>query len=72
MSTISNERKWRISIFSGLLLFALLALPIVFQLVSKLTEKIGFSLVDSNGTPTMVGVLINAVVYTLIVYLSMK
>ena len=67
-----NSKKWSISIYSGLLFF-IIASPLLFKLVNKLTiSSINVSILDENGNPNMIGLLIHTLVFILIVRISME
>lgn len=67
----TSEGKWLISLMSGII-FMLIASPMVFQLTQKVLGKpLGLSFLDKSGVPTMTGLLVHGIVYTLIVRLMM-
>ena len=67
----SSEGKWLISLMSGII-FVIIASPMVFQLTQKVLGKpLGLNFLDKSGVPTMIGLLVHGVVYTLIVRLMM-
>ena len=68
MFKLSNQ--WKISIFSALVFF-IVASPFLFRLVDALTSPLGVHVVDINGAPTYLGLLIHALVFMLIVRYTM-
>ena len=66
-----TQKKWLISIFSGLI-FLLLSSPMLYKLTDSVTECIGFSLASSKGCPSMIGLLVHTIVFVLIVRFLMK
>jgi hypothetical protein len=68
MST--NSEKWMISLYSGLL-FLVIASPLMYSLVNSITSAIGVETASENGCPKMVGLILHALVFLLIVRASM-
>jgi hypothetical protein len=63
----SDREKWTISIFSGLL-FYIIALPQTYECITNplIKNTIGVEL-EKKGRPTVIGVIIHAIVFLLIV-----
>jgi len=71
-SKIDNEKKWGISLYSAIL-FLVIASPILFKLVNNLTVNFaGVSIVNENGCPNIIGLILHALVFMIIVRLSME
>lgn len=70
MSQVTNEQKWIISLYSGIL-FALIASPWTFRLVNSLTANY-FHVIDENGCPTIYGLILHTAVFIIIVRIIMQ
>jgi len=57
--------KWRYTLYTTLI-FLLVVNPFTYQLTSQLFSKIFGKIASSNGCPTMGGILLHAVVFTLV------
>jgi hypothetical protein len=57
---------------TGAALFVVLGLPWTYKLVNKLFGKGHNVIVNAQGTPTTVGVIVHAVVFLLITFLFMQ
>lgn len=68
---VTNHEKWLISAISGLL-FLLVASPFLYSMVNELTKRVGLIVASPSGCPTTYGLLLHAVVFTLVVRLMMK
>lgn len=66
----TQEQKILYSLKNGLL-FLLISLPATYKLTNMLGSRIGYPYIDANGCPTMAGILVHTLVFTLVVYLSM-
>ena len=66
----SNLDKWRISLFS-VVLFLLVVSPITYKLTNKIFGKLLGKIADANGSPTWTGIILHAVVFMLLVRVSM-
>ena len=66
----SNSEKWSISVFSAFI-FLLVVSPFTYKLTQSLLGGLLGKIADSNGSPTTVGILLHAVVFLLIVRLTM-
>jgi hypothetical protein len=69
MSTTSD--KWKNSLIASLI-FLVVAAPMTYTMVNKLTSMVNIQTVDSNGTPTMTGVIVHAIVFLLLTRLVME
>jgi|694.fasta_scaffold01802_20 hypothetical protein len=68
----NSEKKWSISMYSGLLFF-ILASPVLFRLVNKLTMNLGnINILNEDGYPNVVGLMLHSIVFILIVRISME
>ncbi len=65
-SKITSQRKWTISFMSGILFF-IIASPFIFTWMNELTKTFGLVIATSSGCPNYAGLLINAILFTLIV-----
>ena len=68
---IDSTKKWSISLYSAILFF-LIASPMLFALVNSLTSKSGISIINQNGCPNLVGMVLHSIVFLLIIRLSME
>ena len=67
LPTVTNSMKWWLAIFLALLFFVL-AFPGTYNLTNSLWSAVGLPrYLSSSGCPTVVGVLIHAAVFGLIV-----
>jgi hypothetical protein len=66
---VSNLEKWNISIFSAFL-FVLVVNPYTYQLTQFIFGKL--QTVSKNGCPTVFGLFLHTIVYTLLVRYSME
>ena len=64
---VSSRQKWLISILSAII-FIIISMPILY----KFTNKICPGILDINGTPTIMGICIHALVFMLITRIIMK
>jgi len=70
MSEITNERKWQISVLSGLI-FLLISSPVLYSLTNSLFQVFGITLANENGCPTIAGLVIHTFVFVLVTRLLM-
>jgi hypothetical protein len=66
----SND-KWTVSIISGLL-FLLVASPFTYSLTESVTRRVGLNITDKAGCPNLAGLLIHALIYTMVLRLLMS
>jgi len=59
------DDKWRYTLYTTLV-FLLVVNPFTYQLTNQLFSKIFGKIASSNGCPTMGGILLHAVVFTLV------
>ena len=57
--------KWRYTLYTTVI-FLLVVNPFTYQLTNKLFSKVFGKIASSNGCPTMGGILLHAVVFTLV------
>jgi hypothetical protein len=67
---VTNFDRWLIAIIIAIIFF-ILALPFVFGLTNKVTKVIGVNTVTSNGGPSLVGVILHAVIFLILIRLLM-
>jgi hypothetical protein len=65
----TSQEKWKISAFSAVLFF-IVASPFLYSLVNSITSRLGLPIAN-NGCPTYLGLFIHALVFMLLVRLSM-
>jgi hypothetical protein len=69
---LDNLGKWKISLIAGLI-FLIVSSPFLYKLVQKLADKfVDIEIADSEGCPTLVGLILHSVVFVIIVRLMMK
>ena len=68
MST--QQEKILYSVKAGLL-FLIVSLPVTYKLTNMVGTKIGLPYSDEKGCPTMAGLIVHTLVFTLLTYLSM-
>jgi len=61
----SNGDKWRYTLYTTLI-FLLVVNPFTYQLTNQLFSKLFGKIASSNGCPTMGGILLHAVVFTIV------
>jgi hypothetical protein len=64
---VSTAKKIKISVYSGLL-FLVIASPFMYNIVNSLTHGLGVFVLNQTGCPTYVGVILHAVVFTLLTF----
>lgn len=66
-----NIDKWRVAIIIGII-FIILTAPIIFGFSNSIFSKVGLSTCDNKGRPTLLGWLLHAIVFIIIVRVLMK
>ena len=69
--TDSSSTKWQISIFSAFI-FLLVVNPYTYKFTQHLLGGIVGKIADSNGCPSILGLVIHTIVYILLVRGSME
>jgi len=69
--TDSNSTKWQISLFSAFI-FLLVVNPYTYKFTQYLLGELVGKIADSNGCPTILGLIIHTIVYILLVRGSME
>ena len=70
-TTISNYKKWSISLFSGLLFF-IMSLPKLYSLIHSVVNRIiSYDVINTYGCPTIKGVVLHSIVFVFIVRICM-
>jgi hypothetical protein len=67
---VSNTDKWIIAAILGAI-FVLLASPFFFSIINYFLKPLGFPATDEGRKPTVVGLIVAAIVFFLIVRLLM-
>jgi hypothetical protein len=67
---VDSTEKWNISLYSGVV-FLIIASPFLFEFVNNLLSPLGL-VVANNGCPTILGLIIHAIVFVLVTRLSME
>lgn len=68
--TPSNNDKWRYTLYTTIL-FLIVSCPYVYLLVNSILGGL-FKICDKKGCPTHVGILVHAVVFTLLLRYLME
>lgn len=68
---VTGLDKTLITIIIGIVFF-ILALPLIFRLTHRGTSLIGIKAVNDKGCPTIVGVIIHAIIFMFILRLLMQ
>tara|TARA_B100000424_G_scaffold265343_1_gene254849 strand:- start:92 stop:331 length:240 start_codon:yes stop_codon:yes gene_type:complete len=50
----------------SMLVFLAIAAPMTYKLTDSLTRQVGFRLAEGNGCPTLLGLVVHALVFALI------
>jgi len=66
---LTEQSKWYISAISSLI-FAVIASPFMFELTGQLFDLLGIE-TEVNGNPNWLGLLIHAVLFGILIRLSM-
>lgn len=67
----TSKDKWIVAIMSGLL-FLLIASPFLYSAVSSVTSSFGVPTATVSGSPNLLGLLIHALIFVVIVRLMMR
>lgn len=62
--------RWGVALMMGVL-FMILASPYVYDFTNSLAQKAGFQLANVYGCPTVLGIIVHAAVFALVVKLLM-
>lgn len=68
---LDNRGKWLISLWSALV-FLVIAAPFTYKLVNIFTSLIGLDIATNDGCPNIYGLVLHALVFTLIVRAMME
>jgi len=69
LPTVTSSMKWWLAIFLGFIAF-LIFLPIMYNLTNSLWTGLGLpSLLNTFGSPRVVGVLVQAILFALLIRL---
>ena len=60
-----NGEKWRYTLYTTFV-FLLVVNPLTYKLTNQLFSKLFGKIASSNGCPTMGGILLHAIVFTLV------
>ena len=67
---VTNFDRWLISIIIATIFF-ILALPFIFGMTNKVTKVVGLNTITENGTPSLLGVFIHAIIFLILIRLLM-
>jgi hypothetical protein len=69
--SIDSTKKWSISLYSAILFFVI-ASPMLFVLVNSITSMADITIINQNGCPNLIGLVLHSIVFLLITRLSME
>ena len=70
-TTVSNYKKWYISLLSGIL-FLIVSLPQLYSFVHSIVNRFtSYDVINTHGCPTITGVLLHSIVFVFIVRICM-
>ena len=52
-------------------LFIIFSMPIVYSFVNGLTKSVGFEVLNRNGCPSGVGIILHAILFGIVIFLLM-
>ena len=67
---ITNAQKWKYTLITSLI-FLVVSHPLTYKLVQRIFGRF-FTVASSTGCPTMIGLLLHTLVFTLILRLKMN
>ena len=56
----TNKDKWIVAIVAGLL-FMLLASPFLYSTLNQVTQLVGLTISDKNGSPNLAGLILHSI-----------
>lgn len=68
---LSNAQKWKYTLLTTLI-FLLVVMPLTYRLTNRILGKVLGKLCDVNGSPTMMGIFIHTIVFTLLLRYQME
>ena len=69
---LDNYNKWKYTIYTTFV-FLIVINPYVYTIVNSITKYIfGLKIADTTGCPNMIGIIIHAIVFTIIIRLLME
>ena len=70
MPTPSITLRMLISAMSACL-FIIFSMPIVYSFMNSLTKSVGFEVLNRNGCPSGVGILVHGILFGIVIFLLM-
>jgi hypothetical protein len=67
----TNADKWRYTLYTTVILLVLFN-PLMYKLVNRLLSSVVGTIANTNGCPTMLGFVIHAIVFTIVLRLMMN
>jgi hypothetical protein len=52
-------------------LFIIFSMPIVYSFVNGLTKSVGFEVLNKNGCPSGLGIMVHAILFGIVIFLLM-
>lgn len=71
MGSPTNEDKWRWTLITTII-FLIVVNPYTYIVVNTILSNVGLKISDSTGCPTMIGLAVHTIVFTLLVRLVME
>lgn len=67
----TSSDKWTVAFVSGLL-FLLVSSPATYSITNSVTSRLGLTIADSEGCPNLMGIILHALVFVLLVRLFLN
>ena len=67
----TNADKWRYTIYTTIL-FLIIVNPMTYKLVNGILGRVFGVIADSRGCPSMLGIMVHAIVFTLLLRYMME
>ena len=68
---LSNAQKWKYTLITTVI-FLLVVMPLTYRLTNRILGKVFGKLCDAGGCPTMMGIFIHTIVFTLLLRYQME
>ena len=68
---LSDLQKWKYTLITTII-FILAVMPLTYQLTNKTLGKVFGKLCDVNGCPTIMGIIIHTIIFTLLLRYQME
>ena len=68
---LSSAQKWKYTLITTVI-FLLVVMPLTYKLTNRILGKVLGKLCDASGCPTMMGIFIHTIVFTLLLRYQME